>query len=711
MENPFVLPTQEYGRDLNILERYYQDTARYLALETGRSHDECYQWVKETTHPSSGKLPLKDPKVLSLKRDKPGERDKWETTFLGYLQKVNNEDLIISPTLAAYRHPDQHESILAKYIRKNVDKRNAVKKKKFQSTMAGNDAEAGFYDILQSTFKIKNNSVSGGHASAFTPLYNKSTHSTLTSTCRSATGYANANNERFLYGNRHYYDVDVAIQNIISIINNSDYKTIAEAVEKYNLHIPSVEEVCETIKYSTDLYWRNLQWSGRIHSLISKLSDMERVAYTYTGNFYHLRELNPEFTRTFLDRFTTCSDTTIDNPEAVISEMDGDLEAYVGILHAHDLKNKPIFKIKESEPETYARIASSVNNIFDLLKEYTVLFKAFWVTLNPPASVAVLPDAIRRGVLVSDTDSTIFTVQDWTMWYKNGVVDFDAKTTSVWAFVVYIAQMTTMHLLALLSSNMGVAKPDLYKLSMKNEYMMPALSLTSRAKHYAYYISAQEGNVYKKMKTDIKGVELKSTKAPKEIIEKLHKYIMKPMDWTLEGKKISIKEMMQEVADQEHAIIDSLNQGKIDYLTTAGIKAAESYANPQGSNYIYYDFWNTVFGPKYGEVPPPPYSTVKVSLNATSKTKVAEWIRSIKDVELAERLEDWMGKNNKLAGITQFLIPMDVISTKGMPEEIIQCMDIRKIVFTTMAPFYLVLETYGVYMKDKNITKLVSDIM
>ena len=54
---------------------------------------------------------------------------------------------------------------------------------------------------------------------------------------------------------------------------------------------------------------------------------------------------------------------------------------------------------------------------------------------------------------------------------------------------------------------------------------------------------------------------------------------------------------------------------------------------------------------------------------------------------------------------------MDVISTKGMPKEIIQCMDIRKIVFTTMAPFYLVLETYGVYMKDKNITKLVSDFM
>ena len=30
MENPFVLPTQEYGRDLNILERYYQDTACLL---------------------------------------------------------------------------------------------------------------------------------------------------------------------------------------------------------------------------------------------------------------------------------------------------------------------------------------------------------------------------------------------------------------------------------------------------------------------------------------------------------------------------------------------------------------------------------------------------------------------------------------------------------------------------------------------------------
>lgn len=711
MDNPFVLPTEDYGRDLNILERYYQDTARYLALETGKSHDECYQWVRKTTHPTEGRLPLKDPAVLAMKRDKPGTRDKWSTTFLGYMQKVETEGLIVSPTLAAYRHPDQHESLLAKYMRKNVDKRNAVKKQKFKAKMAGDNAAAGFYDILQSTFKIKNNSVSGGHASAFTPLYNKSTHSTLTSTCRSATGYANANNERFLFGNRHYYDVDVVIQNIISVINNSDYALIDEAVKTYNLHIPTVEETCASIKYSTDLYWRNLQWNARIESLVSKLSDLERVAYVYTGNFYHLREFNPQFVRTFLDRFTTCSDTVIDNPESIIEEMDGDLEAYVGILHAPDLKNKPIFAIKDAEPETYARIASSVNNIFSLLKEYTVLFKAFWVTLNPPASVAVLPDSIRRGVLVSDTDSTIFTVQDWTMWYKDGVVDFDEKTTSIWAFVVYLAQMTTMHLLASLSSNMGVAKPDLYKLSMKNEYMMPALSLTSRAKHYAYYISAQEGNVYKEMVTDIKGVELKSTKAPKEIIEKLHKFIMKPMDWTLEGKKISIKTMMQEVADQEHLIINSLKEGRIDYLTTAGIKSADSYANPQGSNYIFYDFWNSVFGPKYGEVPPPPYSTVKVSLTSTSVSKVRAWIESIEDKELASRLEDWIVKHNKTTSITQFLIPMDVISTKGMPKEIIQCMDIRKIVFTTMAPFYLVLETYGVYMKDKNITKLVSDFM
>ena len=711
MENPFILPTEEYGRDLNVLERYYQDTARYLALETGRSHDECYQWVREKTHPETGSMPLKDPKVLSLKRDQPGMRDKWETTFLGYLQKVNSENLIVSPTLAAYRHPDNKESVLAKYIRKNVDKRNAVKKQKFKAKMAGDDAGATFYDILQSTFKIKNNSVSGGHASAYTPLFNRSTHSTLTSTCRSATGYANANNERFLYGNRHYYDVDVAIQNIVSIVNNSDYGMISDAIAKYDLHIPTVEEVCTSIKYSTDLYWRNLKWSSRIESLVSKLSDLERAAYVYTGNFYHLRELNPQFVRRFLDDFTTCSSTGIENPETVLNEMDGDLEAYIGILHAPDLENKPIYAIKDDKPDVYARIGSSVNNVFKLLDHYKLLFKAFWVTLNPPASVAVLPDSIRRGVLVSDTDSTIFTVQEWTSWYKEGQIDFDPKTTSVWAFVVYLAQMTTMHLLALLSSNMGVAKGDLYKLSMKNEYMMPTLSLTSRAKHYAYYISAQEGNVYKKLVTDIKGVELKSTKAPKEIIEKLHRFIMKPMDLVMAGKKISIKALMQEVADQEHVILNNLRQGQVDYLTTAGIKSADAYANPQASNYIYYDFWNSVFGPKYGEAPPTPYGVIKVSLTTTSMTRVKAWVAAIEDKDLAARLEDWLIKNNKMSGVAQFLIPADVITAKGMPQEIIQAIDERKIVFTTMAPFYLVLETYGVYMKDKNITKLVSDIM
>lgn len=60
-------------------------------------------------------------------------------------------------------------------------------------------------DAEQNAKKIAINSLSGMHGFTGNILYVKSGHSSLTSMCRSATGYGNANNEKLLAGSRHYH--------------------------------------------------------------------------------------------------------------------------------------------------------------------------------------------------------------------------------------------------------------------------------------------------------------------------------------------------------------------------------------------------------------------------------------------------------------------------------------------------------------------------
>src|SRR5690606_6403502 len=109
--------------------------------------------------------------------------------------------------------------------------------------MAGDKVAEKIGNSKQTTFKIKNNSLSGAHSSPYTILWNKSSHSTLTSTCRVATSYGNTNNEKFLYGNRHYWCPDIARNNIISIINNSDLEKMGQVMQKFNLRAPTVDEL------------------------------------------------------------------------------------------------------------------------------------------------------------------------------------------------------------------------------------------------------------------------------------------------------------------------------------------------------------------------------------------------------------------------------------------------------------------------------------
>jgi hypothetical protein len=75
---------------------------------------------------------------------------------------------------------------------------------------------------------------------------------------------------------------------------------------------------------------------------------------------------------------------------------------------------------------------------------------------------------------------------------------------------------------------------------------------------------------------------------------------------------------------------------------------------------------------------------------------------------LAEKLTNWLLKSGKKA-ISTFHVPEQIIQSKGIPKEIKSEIAIRKLITDTVTVFYIVLESLGIYMQNKQMTRLVSD--
>lgn len=789
----FIKPLDHYKRDYDLVGTYVHGMATYLSTVRGRPLQECIDYVRASIAPG-GRRELRIPLARVLVRNKFGDRERRSIPFDKLLEDVRDKREILSPSLTAYVHPDVKMSILAEYIQGNLKKRKDAKHAKFVAEMKGEKVLAAIYEAAQTTLKIKNNSLSGAQCSPYTVLWNKSAHSTLTSTCRTATSYGNANNEKFLMGNRHYWSPEIVKANIISIITHSDYAAIESVMNRHGLRAPTVEETMACIRRSTEFYWRSEKAMAAIEDLVSKLNDLQRSAFVFTSDLYHLAQVNPEFVRAFFTRMSIRSTDNLTLPEAdrYVRMQDDNLRAFVSMLCARQLrggnmqealvrgliytfpvptapvgdqlddlyasqvlpqltflidsleKRKPddVVKLHKecrelwnilywerhglethqvekyrsnfavtdmTEANDYAIIGAMTKQVIQALDGYEDLIQAFWVTSNLPASVYYMPSIIRRTAITSDTDSTIFTVQYWTEWYV-GKLDFSDTSIAVANTAVYLAGQLIRHILSTFSANMGVAQKDLTRLSMKNEYYFPVFSLTSRAKHYFAYISAQEGNVFKKMKMEIKGVGLRNSNVPPAITKAAHKLMRHLMDSVMREEAISIKQVLRYVAKKEREISDSVYAGRFDYLKTVNIKTRESYKETaKSTNYDHFVLWEEVFGPKYGSAGAPPYRAIKVPMETDTAAKMKAWIDKMEDRDVARRMEEALKRAGKRNGMKQFMVPEGVVSKTGLPKEMLTAVNIRGTITQVMESFYIILECLGYYMTNDHNTRLVSD--
>jgi len=337
-------------------------------------------------------------------------------------------------------------------------------------------------------------------------------------------------------------------------------------------------------------------------------------------------------------------------------------------------------------------------NIVNTVHEYKDFIEAIFLTHNVPASTAYLPNMMRRDVCVSDTDSTMFAVDSWVVWYYDQLI-INEESFALAGAVMFIATQCMAHGLALFSANMNVSRDKLFDLAMKPEFVFPVLAQTPVAKHYFTMTFIKEGNVFNIPAKEYKGVALKSSANAKSVVKNADEQMWRILTTIFNNEKISILHELKEVADLERRIIDSLFKGETEFFKHSMIKEPQSYANkPEQSPYLHHMLWQEVFEAKYGQIDPPPYSVIKIPTIVNNITSLRKWLADIEDRTVAAKLETWLTKHRKTSLPTMYLSDLHV-SAFGIPEEIKIVIDTKRIILDLTGAQRLILDTIGYCVK------------
>lgn len=707
--NPFLREEAFYTQESDYLQDAVKQQAFYLAKRSGKSVVDVEKWLRNKLRKDDD-LRYEPPVVNVSVRDERTQDKRVETTNVADLFKTaKDRKLIRAPSLTYFLPPEQKKSVLAEFIDHNVALRATVKQEMFAARGKDKVLESNKKNE-QNSLKTRNNACSGAHSSKGTILHNQSTHSVLTSICRSATSYGNSNNEKLLGGSRHYYNPSIVIYNLTSICNLIDFDAFSEIIERYNLYLPTTADVMECIEYSILNIWSSKKAIDRIESYVETFTPIEKAAFLYVGDLYHLRKHNPEFVRGYLAGYVKTTEVSLpqDEWEDMESNMDGDLRSFVSLLRSDITKGTTFRDIKKDDPEKYGILMSTALMVYSNTIEYKDFIREVLTTRCVPGSIARLPEVVRRISMVSDTDSTMATAQEWAEWFAGDGQVNSKLGNDIGDTMIYVATQNIAHMMARMSANMGVTGKQIFRYSMKNEYKFGAFSLTNSAKHYFSVMASQEGATYPVPKLEVKGVGLRSSNMPVDIMKDFHDTLHSMSCTVMDGDKIKLQPILQRVANYEHSIIDELLSGGFNHLRSGNTKGEDGYTNPLSSAYFHHLMWEECFAEKYGSPGVPPYRHRKIKVTLSNKTAIKNWLKSIDDPGLKMRLEAFFAKYGK-AKIESLLLPEPILEQMGIPKEIIPLINIREAAFSSVEPFYLLFDSLNVSMIDKKRSRLLSD--
>lgn len=701
MQNDFIWPAEKYQQNINPVKQYIDQAATLLVTARGLDFEVARKTVMAILKDKSVSN-FHDPQVVHFERDDNWVKDLKTSTLSTYLKSAIDNREVIVPTLTTYVSPDTEKSLVSVFMQRNAGRRGVLKKQAQAEEQKGNLEQAYQLNNLQDNAKRNNNSMSGVMAAVASIFENPTGHNTLTSITRSMSSISNALNERMISGNRHYMDPDTAINNMMAIASTMDTDLVQQCIRRFNLVVPTAKDVGDIVEKSARNYWRDQRHIDRVIEIAEAMTDAQRAAFVYTQDLYHIRKLNPEFMRQFIDDFAIPDlNTPVEDPINYIDNIDPLIANYAHQIFISELKGADKDR-RVWKPELAMKVAQACRGISDAVEKYKLIIQAFLVVETVPCATAYISQMNRESVVLSDTDSTMFSVDEWVLWYF-GELKFHDFAFAVSGSIMFVSTQLIAHAMAVLSANMNVARDKLFVLAMKPEYVFPVFCQTPVAKHYFASMSVKEGGVFKKNKYEIKGVHLKSSASPLEIVGVSQKRMTDLLEEIQAGQDIDPYAEIKRVADLERKIIESVRNGEATYLKKMFIKSPTSYAKPPTeSPYRYHTLWNEVFGPSYSEVDLPPYLVLKLPMITETKRKMVQWLDTFKDQTIAQRYRKYLDSNGKTEIKTMYM-SKDYVEAYGFPQEIRDAINIKKVILDLTVIDRMYLETIGIRPKPDTL--------
>lgn len=696
-----IRDTQEYHRNNLTPDQHARTQMEYYLTHVRKlTPDEIKHIMGKVVEQQS------NPTVLCYQRENMADKHLTTIALGDYLGTVAKRKAIMVPTLTTYLGKHEVISFHSEMIAYRLEWRNKVKQVMYDLETENDKVGATYQSLLQVAIKTGSNTISGIYGIQGTPIANKSTHSTLTSTTRVTTNTSNILLERLLSGTIMFRHVDSARSYLLALLIEYQGKaaTINACIDTHQLAIPSIDQLMTWIKTNTNKYWVSKPSQERIHDLCSALDGYQRAYLLYAGSLWNIAQSNQDFVRGILD--TMLSPPPVDDQLelaeclAIIKGSNDDVLNAVHHIHWQSLEGVGNNHYKMTLPHVQ-RIATTVRYLHDYITTNIVGLTPLLIIDTLPPDIGYTRSMRRTTILGSDTDSNIGTVENWASWYIGHTYPTD-KAIQMLGVVACFAGMISDDALRQLSINLGICEADINVIEMKSEYSPLMLTLVTLTKTYFQLIKIKEKSVLKSPKMIIKGVHLKSSNSPPHLLQQANA-LMKLIGTNLsKGESLNMTSILNGIMTTEREIIESVLRGRPEYLRALRINPSTSYKNPSPleNNSGWADFWSDVI-----QIPLPT-RFVKIPTTLTNKTKLTSWVDSLPSGK-REHVAKWLTARRK-KDLPTIYIPLDYVSAHGLPNFLHRIVAIDSILSDVCNIFYIVLMGLG-YFKQKQLCLLESE--
>lgn len=653
---------------------------------------------------------IKRPKAKVIVYPSFGDMELKELDLLSVIRTHNTK--VISPYGTIYESTDVKISNDKQFMDQLVSARNTAKQKMFKLIEEGKQEEAKLQDFIQALNKIASNSVSGAHGNPKNAMYDPETYNAITSMARHGVMLAYTFAERFLCSNYYFPTYEDAINFVVTNIKACPPKAVIEnIVNKYNLEVKWPEDVQQLLLSGMNDYTEcTPQMERNLLSMLTNVPFHQLTFIYYSRNLYNLFSSNKQFFINFFNDIFTMDQHIKEDSSIVptdIFKLDGDLVQMMTTVFDKFLNGELVKDLPKNNPDKAIKFTILGHQVQEKLNSIKDLVDVFIHSETLIPRIHINKNMFRKAVVVSDTDSIIYTTKDLVTLYLGGTFTYhNTNVYSAHALVTYWLSKSIASMLRLMAISRGaVGEKNIGMLEMKNEYLYPVFIRTNLSKHYVGLMTIREGRVLPKPKMDIKGVGFKSSNVPSITHEFNQKLLTDIINEIAEYTNLYAGEYIARALRYEQAILSSLKSGEFTYFVNAPVKKKEEYKTPNSSIYANYEMWQEVFSEKYGEILlPNKCPLIPLVKNGIKKEKYLNWLQ-IKSPTIFQKLMMYLEKIGK-KNITRIPLPVTI---DKVPEEIVPIIDMRSIIYKNMRSTQLTLKSIGVDLGNPKKLPLFSD--